>query len=299
MRHDASGEEESQLADSATGGGPEGALAPKKLEGVGTTSLLMPPDAKLSRYKVDDASQTTSSRHETSSPNASSNHFNCRHGRVELSLSENVLLSHPDILEGQDLLEMILNGSLPGRDIKQLSQALISKYQNLAGVIASPPAELQTMNGLTKTDVVALKLIQCCVVNVLRQEVLAQPVLSGWDDLIDYLTVKLRHERIEALHILFLNGKNGLIADETVSQGTIDYTPAFPREIVRRCLELHAAAMVLVHNHPTGDPSPSESDKRFTRSIERAAATMGIFLHDHIIVGRFGYRSFRREGLFS
>jgi len=173
----------------------------------------------------------------------------------------------------------------------------MAKYRSVGGAVAAPVSELLAIPGLGTSGAAALKLIQVATVNMLRKEVDTAPLLSSWDQLIDYLTISLQHDRIERFHVLFLDHRNSLIADEVLGSGTIDHVPVFPREIVRRCLDLHATAIILVHNHPTGDPTPSQADITMTKDIERAAALMGICLHDHIIVGRFGYRSLRQEQL--
>jgi DNA repair protein RadC len=207
------------------------------------------------------------------------------------------LLESPNTLEDREILEMILHIALAGRDTRPLARTLLQKYRTFGSTIASPSLELSAMRGLGKKGVAALKLIQASAVNVLRKEVATAPVVSCWDQLIDYLSVSLMHERVEHFHVLFLDSRGAVIANEAQGLGTIDRVPVFPREIVRRCLELHATSLIIVHNHPSGDPAPSREDIAITQDVERAAAIMGIALHDHIIVGRFGYRSFRQENL--
>jgi DNA repair protein RadC len=196
-----------------------------------------------------------------------------------------------------EILEMILSNALVGRDTRPIAQSLVAKYGSLGRAIAAPAAELSAVRGVGKKGVAALKLTQAAALSVLRKEVSTAPLLSCWDQLIDYLSVSLTHERVERFHVLFLDGRGELIADEVLTSGTINHVSVYPREVVRRCLELHASALIMVHNHPSGDPTPSREDVAITVQVERAAAIMGISLHDHVIVGRLGCRSFRQEKL--
>jgi len=143
----------------------------------------------------------------------------------------------------------------------------------------------------------ALKTIQAAALRLVRAEVLDQPVLGNWDRLIDYLTAMLARERVEQFRILFLDNRNRLLADEAQARGTVNHTPVYPREVVKRALELHATALILVHNHPSGDPSPSRDDIEMTRLVKQAAAALSITLHDHVIVGNGRWFSFRQEGM--
>ena len=212
---------------------------------------------------------------------------------------EQRLIESPDALEEQELLEMILHVALPNQDIKPVAWALLAKYRTFGRSISVPHRELSAICGLGKTGATVLKLVRASVVNMLRKEVGTEPVLSCWDELIDYLSVSLAHERIEHFHVLFLDKRGAVIAQEVQGLGTIDKVTVYPREIVRRCLELDATSLIIVHNHPSGDPTPSREDVAITRDVERAAAIMGIALHDHVIVGRYGCRSFRQEKLLS
>jgi DNA repair protein RadC len=174
----------------------------------------------------------------------------------------------------------------------------MARFRSFGGVIGAPASELIAVEGLGEAGAAALKLVQAASLRMLRQELADQPVLAIWDRLIDYVMGAMSHERIEQFRILFLDSRNRLIADEVQGQGTINQAPAYPREVVRRCLDLHAAAVVLVHNHPSGEPNPSREDVALTGEITRAAATMGIRVHDHIIVGKGKWFSFKAEKLF-
>jgi DNA repair protein RadC len=212
-------------------------------------------------------------------------------------MRQRLLKTGPDSLADHEMLEMVLFLALPRRDTKPIGRALLTRFGNFGSVIGAPVAELSTVEDLGEAGIAALKLVQGAALRLLRQEASAMPVMSSWDKLIDYLSASMMHERIEQFRVLFLDTRNRLIADEVQSRGSINHTPAYPREVVRRALELHANAVVLAHNHPSGDPSPSREDIVITTEIARAAATMGISLHDHIIIGRNRHVSFRQEKL--
>jgi len=213
-------------------------------------------------------------------------------------MRQRLLKSGPDALADHEMLEMVLFLALPRRDTKPIARSLLSKLGDFGSVIGAPVAELACVEGLGEAGTAALKLVQGAALRLLRQEVASAPVLSSWDRLTDYLSASMVHERVEQFRVLFLDNRNRLIADEIQSRGTINHTPAYPREVVRRCLELHASAIILAHNHPSGEPAPSREDVTMTVEIERAAATMGIAVHDHIIVGRSKWVSLRQEKLF-
>jgi len=208
-----------------------------------------------------------------------------------------LLTSGPDSLADHELLEMVLFLALPRRDTKPIAHALLARFGSFAGAVSAPLADLRTIEGMGDASAAALKTIQAAALRLVRAEVLNRPVLANWDRLIDYLTAVLARERVEQLRILFLDNRNCLLADEVQARGTIDHTPVYPREVVKRALELHATAMILVHNHPSGDPAPSGEDIAMTKLIKQAAAALSITLHDHVIVGNGRWFSFRREGM--
>jgi DNA repair protein RadC len=214
-----------------------------------------------------------------------------------LRMRQRLLKAGPDALADHEMLEMMLFIALPRRDTKPLARALLVRFRTFGGVLGAPPVELMSVDGIGEAGAAALKLVQAAALRMMRQELAAQPVLSTWDRLTEYLTAAMGHERIEQFRVLFLDGKNKLIADEVQGIGTINHAPAYPREVVRRCLELHASAVILAHNHPSGEPTPSREDVALTTDIARAAAMMGIAVHDHIIVGRGKWLSFRAEKL--
>lgn len=202
-----------------------------------------------------------------------------------------------DAMEDYELLELLLFLAIPRRDVKPLAKALIGAFGSLSGVLNAGSKELSDFDGLSENTVIAIKSIQAAGHRLLKQEVMNQPILNSWSRLMDYCQATMAHEKNEQFRVLFLNKKNELIADEVQQKGTVDHTPAYPREIVKRALELGATAVILVHNHPSGDPSPSQADIVMTRHISEAAEALDIVVHDHIIVSKRGATSFRTEGL--
>ncbi len=202
-------------------------------------------------------------------------------------------------LADYELLEMLLFFAFKKGDTKPLAKTLINRFGSFAGVLCAPQAELQQTRGLGVHSVSALKLVQEAALRLARAEVMDQPVLNNWDRLMDYLNAVLARERIEQFRILFLDPRNRLIADEAQARGTVNHTPVYPREVVKRALELHATAIILVHNHPSGDPTPSRGDIEMTAEVREAANVLGVVLHDHVIVGNGRWLSFRREGLLA
>ena len=203
----------------------------------------------------------------------------------------------PDALPDYELLELLLFLSIPRRDVKPIAKDLVAKFKDLNGVLRASPEELEQVKGISRNTAIALKIVQAAGLRVLRQNVMKQPVLNSWSKLIDYLTASMSEESREHFRLLFLNKKNELIADELQGSGTVDHTPAYPREIMKRALEVGATALIMVHNHPSGDPSPSRADIDLTNAVIAAADTFDIAVHDHIIISRNGYTSFRSEGL--
>jgi DNA repair protein RadC len=211
-------------------------------------------------------------------------------------LRARLLYAGPDALADHEMLEIVLF-ALPRRDTKSLARALLSRFGSFPATIAAPVPDLLGVEGLGEAGAAALKSVQAAALRLMRAEVIDQPVLTNWDRLIAYLGAELSRERVEQFRVLFLDNRNRLLADEAQQRGTVNHTPVYPREVARRALELHATALILVHNHPSGDPTPSPDDIAMTRQIKAAAAALSIVLHDHIIVGNGRYVSFCREGL--
>lgn len=212
-------------------------------------------------------------------------------------LRARLLAAGPEALADHELLEMVLFLALPRRDTKPIARALLAEFGSFAGAIAAPMQELRAVDGLGEAGGAALKAVQAAALRLSRAEVLHRPVLSNWDALIAYLTAMLARERVEQVWVLYLDTRNRLLADEAQGVGTVNHTPVYPREVVRRALELHASALILVHNHPSGDPSPSRADLEMTKEIALACAALGLVLHDHVIIGNGRWFSFAREGL--
>jgi DNA repair protein RadC len=212
-------------------------------------------------------------------------------------MRQRLLAAGPEAVLDHELLEMVLFLALPRRDTKPIARALLSRFGSFANAIAAPPIELRGVAGLGEAGTAALKTVQAAAFRLAREELKQTFVLNSWDRLIDYLTVHLARERVEEVHVLFLDTRNRLIADEVQGRGTVNHTPVYPREVVKRALELQANAMILVHNHPSGDPTPSRADIEMTGEIKAAATVFGIVLHDHIIIGNGRHVSLRQEGL--
>ena len=202
-----------------------------------------------------------------------------------------------DALADYELLELILFQAIPRRDVKPLAKALIERFGGFAEAIAAPRDALARTGGIGETAIDALKAVQEAAVRLTREQAQARPVLSSGQKVLEYCRARLAFSDVEEFHLLFLDRKNGLIAAEKQARGTVDQTPVYPREVVKRALELSATAVLLVHNHPSGDPSPSKADIEMTREIVRAASALGIAVHDHIIVGRSGHASLKSMGV--
>ena len=202
-----------------------------------------------------------------------------------------------DALRDYELLELLLFRSIPRRDVKALSKDLLRRFGSFAEVLAAPRARLLEVPGIGESVADDLKIVEAAARRLARGEVIKRPVLSSWSAVIDYCRTAMAFAPREEFRILFLDKRNALIADEVQQTGTVDHTPVYPREVVKRALELAATAIILVHNHPSGDPTPSTADITMTREIAQVAKPLGIMLHDHIIVGREGHASFKGLGL--
>ena len=202
----------------------------------------------------------------------------------------------PDGLADYELLEMLLFLIQPKGDTKPLAKRLINRFGSYAKVLAATQQELFAVPGVGRHTLAALKLMHGGALRLARAEVLDQPILGNWDQLMAYLNAVMAREKVEQFRILFLDTKNRLIADELQGRGTINHTPVYPREVTRRALELHAASLILVHNHPSGDPTPSMADLEMTTQVQRILQSLGMALHDHIIVGNGSWISLRKEG---
>ncbi|KEQ08028.1 MULTISPECIES: RadC family protein [Pseudorhizobium] len=196
-------------------------------------------------------------------------------------------------LADYELLELLLFRLIPRKDTKPIAKALIDRFGTLAGVFGAPTGLLQEVNGVGEAVALDLKLVATVAHRMLKSELRGKQVLSSWSSVIDYCHAAMAYESREQFRILFLDKRNALIADEVQGRGTVDHTPVYPREVVRRALELSATAIILVHNHPSGDPTPSRADIDMTRTIVETAKPLGITVHDHIIIGKDGHASLK------
>lgn len=200
-------------------------------------------------------------------------------------------------LPDYELLEIVLFRAIPRQDVKPLARRLMDRFGSFNGVITAPISRLKESHGVGDAVVCELKIVEAAAQRLAQSKVLNKRVISSWDALLDYCQTSMAHLDTEQFRILFLDTKNTLIADEAQSRGTVDHVPVYPREVVKRALELNASALILVHNHPSGDPSPSQADIEMTMQIQNACAVMSINLHDHLIIGQSRHLSFRSEQL--
>ncbi len=198
-----------------------------------------------------------------------------------------------DSLADYEFLELLLFQAVPRRDTKPLAKTLLTRFGSFSEVLAAPEAQLREIDGIGDGVIHLLKLVKTAAQRFARDKITERPLLGSWKSVIDYCKAAMAFEPIEHFRVLFLNKKNQLIADEVQQRGTVDHTPVYPREVVKRALELSATAIILVHNHPSGDPTPSTADIQMTRQVVDTAKPLGIMVHDHIIVGKGGHASFR------
>jgi len=196
-----------------------------------------------------------------------------------------------------ELLELALFAAIPRRDTKPLAKALLKRFGSFAEVIAAPRERLLEISGVGESVVHHFKIVEAAAQRLAKTKVMGRPALSSWAALLDYCTAVMARSETEEFRVLFLDRKNHLIADEVQNRGTVDHTPVYPREIIKRALELGASSIILVHNHPSGDPTPSKADIAMTREIAGAAKALSIAVHDHLVIGRGGHASFKSLGL--
>lgn len=195
-----------------------------------------------------------------------------------------------------ELLELLLFRSIPRQDVKPLARALIDRFGDFGRVLSAAPERLAEVKGVGDAVVQDLKIVEAAAHRLARSRVLNRQVISSWDRLLDYCHTTMAHRSTEQFRVLYLDRKNVLIADEEQGRGTVDHVPVYPREVIKRALELEASALILVHNHPSGDPTPSEADIVMTHRIRDAADTLGLTLHDHLVIGSGSEVSFRGQG---
>src|SRR5271156_1311507 len=211
-------------------------------------------------------------------------------------LRERMVAAGAESLPDYELLELLLFAANPQGDVKPAAKSLLAHFGGFGKVMSADPEALSEA-GLGLAGVAAIKSVREAALWLMRLELQEQPVVNSWDKLIDYCNAQVAHNTVEEFHILFLDRKNVLIKHERQQRGTIDHTPVYPREVVKRALDLGAAALILVHNHPSGDPTPSKADIAVTQDIKKAAAPLGVTLHDHVIIARNHHTSLRDLGL--
>jgi DNA repair protein RadC len=216
-------------------------------------------------------------------------HYHGHRDRLRARFMESGAESLPDY----ELLELVLFRSIPRRDVKPIAKELIKRFGTFAEVLAAPPARLMEVEGIGDSVITDLKIVEASARRLAKGEITKRPVLSSWSSVLDYCRTTMAFMDKEQFRLLFLDKRNALIADEIQQSGTVDHTPVYPREVVKRALELSASALILVHNHPSGDPTPSSADIKMTREIIEVAKPLGITVHDHIIVGREGHASLK------
>ena len=201
------------------------------------------------------------------------------------------------MLDDQALLGLLLGRCLPGANVDRIAEALLDRFGSLGDVAAAEVSELGRLSGLGPAAILDLKLLRELCVRLSHSAACARPVLSSWNSVLAYARTTLAHLPREQFRTLFLDRRNMLLRDELLADGTVDHAPVYPREVIRRALELSASALILVHNHPSGDPTPSQADITVTRQIVEAAMLFGLQVHDHLVIGREGTASFRTLGL--
>jgi len=216
-------------------------------------------------------------------------HYHGHRDRLRLRFRE----AGADALTDYELLELLLFRALPRRDVKPLAKLLIAKFGSFAEVVSAPVARLAEIKGLGDAAITELKIVQAAASRLARGQVKGRPMLSSWSAVLDYCRTAMAFADKEQFRVLFLDKRNQLIADELQQVGTVDHTPVYPREVVKRALELSSTAIIMVHNHPSGDPTPSRTDIQMTQSIIEIAKPLGISVHDHIIVGKEGHASLK------
>ena len=216
-------------------------------------------------------------------------HYHGHRGR----LRERFRSAGPDALSDYELMELVLFTAQPRRDMKPLAKSLIAKFGSFAETVHAPEMRLREVEGIGDASIALLKLVAASAHRIAKGELKKRTMLSSWNDVIDYCRTGMAFADKEQFRVLFLDKRNGLIADEVQQTGTVDHTPVYPREVIKRALELSATAMILIHNHPSGDPSPSQADIQMTKAIVDIASPLGISVHDHIIVGKNGHASLK------
>ncbi len=264
----------------------------KPLEGGGAGHHALGPIAMPPDPDPDSGGRALAPRRATKAVAEAPDHLNHRQ-----RLRDRFMQGGADAMPDYELLELVLFRAIPRRDVKPLAKRLLARFGDFNGVISAPPARLTEVPGIGDAVVQELKIVEAAAHRLARSRVIGKDALQTWDQLVTYVRARMAHEPTEVFRILFLDRKNVLIADEAQGRGTVDHVPVYPREVVKRALELTASALILVHNHPSGDPSPSRADVDMTRRIIDVCRPMGLTVHDHVIVGKDRVASFHEMGL--
>lgn len=212
-------------------------------------------------------------------------------------LRERFLTGGAVALPDYEMLELILFRAIPRQDVKPLAHQLLDVFGDFNRVLSAPTSRLAEVKGVGDAVIAELKIVEAAAQRLARSRILQRHVISSWDAVLDYCHTTMAHRDTEQFRVLYLDRKNVLVADEAQAQGTVDHVPVYPREVVKRALELNASALILVHNHPSGDPTPSDADIAMTRQVQIAAEALGLTLHDHLVIGNSRELSFRSQGL--
>ena len=212
-------------------------------------------------------------------------------------LRERFAKAGADGLAEYELMELLLFRAIPRRDVKPLSKDLITRFGSFGAALSADPARLSEVPGISEAVISEFKIVQAAALNLAQAKIMDRPAISSWSALIEYCNASMAYNPTEQFRIFFLDRKNVLIADEIQQQGTIDHTPVYPREVVKRALELGASSIILVHNHPSGDPTPSQADIDMTKKIVESAKPLGVSVHDHLVIGKGNHVSFKSLGL--
>jgi DNA repair protein RadC len=250
-------------------------------------------DGSLGLFRFDPAQPVADPQSPPEAEDCSAAHYHGHRDRLRLRARRAGPASLPDY----ELLELFLYRSIPRTDIKPLAKTLLARFGGLAGVLGASIADLRQVPGVGEAVALDLKLMQEAALRMGREALAKRPLISSWSALLAYIRAELAQEAREQFRVLFLDKKNQLIADELMNRGTVDHAPVYPREVMRRALELSASAVILVHNHPSGDPTPSHADVDMTRQVVDAGKALKIAVHDHLVVGREGVASFKALGL--
>jgi DNA repair protein RadC len=263
--------------------------------GAGLFADLRLPDAPIEAHRNGPESDgaAASDPSSTAATKVPAPHFH----NHRLRLRERFLAAGPGSLADYEMLELVLFRAIPRRDVKPLAKQLLDRFGDFNGVISAPPNRLRDIIGIADAVICELKVVEAAAHRLARARVMNRPALSSWPALMEYCKTTMAHREIEQFRILFLDRKNVLVADEEQGRGTVDHVPVYPREVMKRALELNASAIILVHNHPSGDPTPSQADIDMTRQIELAARAVSVVVHDHVVIGKERDASFRALAL--